>query len=323
MISLRNHCLACGLSVAIGVTATLGGSAWAGSPLFDNRSETTIRVHKEAETGRVVIDQNRVAYHVLTLYGEETNQHLVAREAYRSQRDEGLEGEKSDLKVDFFMSGPDWKFPAKPTHSLELPNVHRAEFVDGYWKALTDACCDGETYGRLYTYGATKPFLRYNEDFAHIEVPNARRDRFVGLVLRPHMPGEAAERAVFDSHPDAVACLAYAAVGKPLDTVYLRVRPGVKRDQLGLYTAYLKLSSATARDEVKDEGHSLTMWSLDGARAENKATDPVTGAVVDAAMYVEDTTQTLRVRVEADRLVEPSLTGTQLEVEPRKDAARQ
>ncbi len=279
--------------------------------LFEEQSKETIKVTR-GKDGQVVTEQQRVIYTPQMVYLEKQPILQILRETYRTSQQSNLEGVRSDVRVDLFRPGKDGRYPPAPSHSIGIPNVHEVKFLDDHWKAMTFGCCDAEPYGRLYTYGGDKPFLRYNEEYWRMEVPNSPIARYAGFVLRDHVPGDAAEAAVFGEHPDAVACLAYAAPGKPLDSVYLEPRRGAEKKP-GLHSANFDVRSAYPRDEVRADQHTVQLWSLDGAVDANKNKTAVSGVTITAGVFVDDgSTETLTVRVENDRFTDIRVEGKTL-----------
>ncbi len=311
------------VGIALGLLSTRGVN---GEILFEAESRETVRVRRDAETGRVVTEQQKVNYYPITLYRKEGTTSLVARETLQTSQDEGMEGIRSKLKAEFFVAGADGNYPKNPGVVVEIPDVHEARFLDDGWEALTYGCCDAETYGRLYAYDGKTPFLRFNERYWKVSVPNAPdKTRFVGMTLRAHVPNEAATEALFGGHPEAVVCVSYAAPGKTLDRVYLKPAKSAEADTLGLHTEKLELTSLSGRDEVhagngSDRPPDIEMWSMDGAAAENRGRKGVSGLVIAASVYLGDgSTESLRLEVENDRLVRPEMTGSRLKVDAGND----
>jgi hypothetical protein len=295
--------------------------------LFDAKAEETIRVRVVGEGSddrRTVVEQQKVAFHHISLWGDQdgaADQQVIAKETLRQVLDDQREGVESKLRVDLFFAKENMgRFPSKPTHTLEIPDTHEAHFEDTYWTATTLGCCDAEPYSRMYKYGADHPFLRYNENFWKVEVPNARGlDRYVGMAIRGHVPNESAADAIFGKQRRAVAAVSLAAPGKPLSTVYLVATEGVDPERLGLHTEKLQLTGTGAKDEQHPDVRLVTLWSLDGAENSNAATQAISNVTVEAGVYVDDgTTETLRAEIKDDKFVNAKVTGNRLKalVEP-------
>ena len=296
---------------AAGLAAALSAGA---EPLFEEQSKETIRVTRNKD-GQTVTEQQKVIYTPLAIYPQGERRRVIVRETYRTSQAEHLEGARSDATVDIFPADKDGRYPRSPGRSLEIPNVHEAKFLNDHWTALSYGCCDAETYGRLYTYEGGKPFLRYNGDYWQMEVPNSPMTRYAGFVLRDQVPGDAAEVAIFSGHPDAVACLAYAAPGKPLDSVFLKPAKGADSHAVQ-HSGPLEVRSKSPSDEVRAGEHSIQLWSLDGAVAANKDKTSMSGVIISASAWMGDgTTETLTVHVENDRFANVRMEGKQLEVD--------
>ena len=300
----------CGQSVALG-----------GEILFDAKADETIRVRLVGENSadrRTVVERQKVAFHHLTLWGNKVgapDHQVIAKETINEVVDQGREGVESKLRVELFFAPENLgKFSSKPTQTIEIPDAHEAQFEDGYWSATTLGCCDAEPYSRMYAYGADHPFLRYNEKFWKIEVPNAHGlDRYVGMVIRAHVPNEAAADAIFGKDKRAVAAISLAAPGKPLDTVFLVAKEGVDSDKLSLHTEKLEARGTGPKDEQNAEGRTATLWSLDGAEKSTAGATSVKGVMVEAGVYVDDgSTETLRVEIEGDKFVHAQVMGDKL-----------
>lgn len=282
-------------------------------PLFDEQSKVTIRVSKDKD-GNQVTEQQKVNYTPMQIYPDNKQKRVIIRETYQVSESDGQEGTRSNAKIDLFFAGADGHYPKSPSRTIEIPNVHEAKFFIDHWKALTFGCCDSESYGRLYDYAGDKPFLRYNEDYWRMEVPNAHNlVRFAGLALRDYVPGDAAESAIFKSNKDAVACLSYAAPGKPLASLYIKPKRPENWKDHSLHSGQLSVASKFPRDEVREQDHLITLWSLDGADAANKGKTAVSGVTITAPVFVDDSMETVTVRVENDKFADAKVDGKLLE----------
>jgi len=307
--------------IAAVLSCSLAGHAQSKDVLFEAKAEETIRVKIVGggdEDSRTAIEHQKVQFHHITLWAttpDGANQAIVAKETIRELHDHAREGVESNLKVDFFHAKDSMaKFPTKPTQTLQVPGADEAEFTDEYWIATTHGCCDAEPYSRMYAYGADRPFLRYNEDFWKVEVPNSRgMERYVGLALRGHVANEAAEEAIFGKEKNAIAAVSLAAPGKHLHTVYIAPKEGQNADELGLHTENLLLRGTGDKDEQHPEVQLLTLWAMDGAEEKNARTKAVSGVIVEAGLFLDDgTTETLQVEIRDDKLVNPKIKGTKL-----------
>jgi hypothetical protein len=295
-----------------------------GELLFEAKADETIRV-RTAGTGNEdkhsVVEQQKVAFHPVTLWGHDKNtpdRHVIAKETLRQLLDDAREGVESSLRVDlFFANDSTGKFPSQPTHSIDVPNAHEAHFEDNYWTATTLGCCDAEPYTRMYAYGGDRPFLRYNEEgFWKIEVPNAHGlDRYVGMVIRSQVPNDAAQESIFGKQKNAVAAIGLAAAGKPLDMLYLVPKAGVDADKFSMHSERLVLRGTGPKDEQQVRERFVTLWSLNGAEKSTAGATAVRGVAGEAGVYVDDeSTETLRFEINEDKFAKLQFDGTKLKV---------
>lgn len=312
--------LAFSLMLAAFVRPRTAAGAPADEVLFDAKAEETIQVRTtgSGDDRRSVVEQQKVAFHYITLWGnakETPDRQVIAKETLRQVLDHAREGVKSDLRVDLFFTKQNLgKFPTAPTQTIEVPDAHEAHFENGYWTATTLGCCDAEPYSRMYAYGTDHPFLRYNGDFWKVEVPNAHGlDRYVGLVIRGHVPNNAALEAIFGNNKTAVAAVSLAAPGKLLDTLYVVPKPGVDEDRLGLHTEKLELRGNGPKDEQRSDVRLVTLWSLDGAQPATAGAKSIKGVTVEAGLFVDDgTTETIQAEIRDDKFVGAKVNGAKL-----------
>jgi hypothetical protein len=294
---------------AVALVALACGAAQAAEPMFEAKSEESIRIVPGSEPNSVVIEQQRVNYHHITQFAGETVKSIVVRETLKQSTNTGVEGGTSDVTVDLFQADSMGKYPGKPTKTLSIPQVQQCEFDTDFWSAVTQGCCGAEDYGRLYTYGADKPFLRYTANYWTIEVPNTQNTRYVSVVGKDDMPSDAAREALFGKAPKAIAAVSLAGLGKPLDVAYIYAKDGLKEDVLsGLRPENLTITSPHKKDESSGE-RSLTLWSQDGSVGANKNKTSVSGALITVSFYAGDTTESLGLKLEADRLVPVDASG--------------
>ena len=155
------------LSFFAAVATAVPAAAETNELLFEEKSEESIRVRLKGDAeqdARAVVERQMVDYHHVALWGSTDgtpDRQVIARETLRQVQDDSSEEVESNLRVDlFFAKESHGKFPSKPTHTIEVPDAHEAEFEDTYWTATTLGCCDAEPYTRMYAYGSSTPFLR-------------------------------------------------------------------------------------------------------------------------------------------------------------------
>src|SRR5262245_35900152 len=271
--------------------------------------------HKK-ETGSIVTETRSVQYERVSGFDSRKDQQriLLARTIRTARTDDAQEGEESQLKVDFFMSSPDQKtFSAKPARTLEIPNAHETKFRRNHWQASTWGCCAAELYSRLYSYDSDKPFLRFNESYWTMEIPNKSDEmRFVGMLLRDHTPVKAGEEAAFGKHPDAVACVSFADLNGALGTVYLKAKARNTTEPLGLFSGEIRIIPDSAKDEVNEQEKSVRQWTADSYNTPKDTAPKFSNATIRAVIYANDDTETLTVRMMNDRLAGPKTEGNVL-----------
>ena len=220
--------------------------------LFENVEKGGMRVFISKETGMVTTRLTKVNYHDVRLFNPDHR--IVAKDTIVTEYADASEGETSRAKVEFFHAAgdpnsADFVLPKSPTQTMEIKDVSQVKYQDDHWSATTFGCCDAEPYTRLYAYGASTPFLRFNSGYAKAEVPNAAHvNRYVGVVMRGQVPNDSALAAIFGKNTSAVAAITYASAGKTLQHLLLKPKDGVKDIDVPYHTMGVKLLSKSPKD---------------------------------------------------------------------------
>lgn len=140
--------------------------------------------------------------------------------------------------------------PSKPYWST-TKYFHDLTFHPNYYLATLYGCCDTETYYEFYNYKSEVPFLKSNEKYFNIEIPNTPIDLFIGY-----------NHEIIDTTKYIIAELTLSTLEGEINSVIFKTNNRQDfEDIMPYYTPSIELKSKSAKDVIRDD-EIITLWSL-------------------------------------------------------------
>lgn len=306
------------LILAVAGAAGAGQGAGTCGTLFEGRATESMVVTVDPETGGAFTRQSAVNFHQLS-YLKAREEGMIARETIATDYLEGTEGGTSTATVALYYGHANKRYSAEPDHVTTVTAASEIQFNGDHWTATITGCCDSETFLQMFDYGKSVPFLYANSRYAQVNVPNAKVDRYMSVVLRAQTPEGPMNAAIFGKHDKAVAAILYGAPGMPMERLLLQARPGVGEDKLPYHTDTLTLKSVSSKDEDgfnedKNVSKVLTLWSQDPTPPAPPPSSVSGFSIIATFGGNEGKPDTVVVPIEKDRFGKARVTGGALMV---------
>lgn len=301
--------------------ATISPAAETTQTLFHNSATDSITVMRDPLSGATMVQKVSVDYHELSyiLPGQRS---LIARETVKTGYSHAAEGQSARATIDLYFQKSDETYPSQPDNTVVVKEASQVKFNNDHWSAKITGCCDAEPLTQLFAYGETKPFLYANSQYAQVQLPATNINRYVGLILRSQILLEELEPEIFGDETKAVAAVLYGGPGQPMQKQLLYPKRGVDHFDIPYHTNTVVLKSPSPEDdhngynEDRNISGVLVLWSQE-TTVDNQTTGTMSGFEITAKFVATtDTSDTITIPVENDRLGTPKVSGPALTVNP-------
>jgi len=131
------------------------------------------------------------------------------------------------------------------------------KFSTNYYHAIEYGCCGAENYGELFSYNSTDPFLKFNESYFSIDVPNSKIQMFIGYCHE-------------DSGRDGleIAKLYLSTVNGIVNSItFMAATKEDKEDLIWYFRPKVILTTKNARNKISRNGEKIELWGSNFAKS--------------------------------------------------------
>ncbi|MDW3195268.1 MAG: YARHG domain-containing protein [Cytophagales bacterium] len=134
------------------------------NPSIASETDAYFRVYKDPITGNKLETSRNVTFHRHFKYG--TIRKVVERTFTGAEK----------FPTVIYAESTD---PSKPFWET-IKYYDDLKFKTNYFHAVEYGCCGEENYGELFTYNSDEPFLKFNESYFTVDIPNSKIHMFIG-----------------------------------------------------------------------------------------------------------------------------------------------
>ncbi|RJE74151.1 YARHG domain-containing protein [Reichenbachiella sp. MSK19-1] len=210
------------------------------NPSISNETEAYFRVFNDPITGDKVELSRNVTFHRHFKYG--TIRKIVERTFTGAEK----------IPTVIYAETTD---PTKPFWEA-TKYYDDLRFATNYYHAVEYGCCGAENYGELFSYDSDEPFLKFNETYYTVDIPNSKIHMF------------------------AAYCHEHSGRnGLTISTLYLSTLEGVvssitfvatnqqsKEDLPWYWTPTIELRATNDKNRVIQDGKEINLWSSNFAK---------------------------------------------------------
>lgn len=214
------------------------------SPSISNETNAYFRVYEDPITGDKLETSRNVTFHQHFKFG--TIKKVVERT---------FTGAEKFLTV-IYAETTD---PSKPFWET-TKYYDDLKFESSYFHAVEYGCCGAENYGELFTYNSDEPFLKFNQSYFTVDIPNSKIHMFLGYCH---------EHSGRD--------------GSTISTLYLSTLDGVvssitfvannqktKEDLPWYWTPKIEIRTENEKNKIIKDGQEIRLWGSNFANSLNE-----------------------------------------------------
>ncbi len=220
---------------------------------YANESKAYFRIVTDAETGDQLEKSRDVTFHDHCKFG--TIKKTVERTYFG--------GEAVPTVVYAETSEPSRSFWETTKYFNDI------EFSCSYFRAINYGCCGSEDYNELFNYVSDEPFLKFNEEFFLVDIPNSKIEMFVGYSHKESGREELGIATLYLSTLDGVVSSVTFTAKNAED----------KEDMIWYFTPKISLRTSNGKNKINSSGKKIQLWESNSA----KSTSDVNGF----SIYIE------------------------------------
>lgn len=125
------------------------------------------------------------------------------------------------------------------------------QFFTKYYRVVKYGCCGSENYYEFYNYESEKPFLKSNEEYFTIEIPNSKIDLFIGY-----------NHEVGNKEKNIIANLNLATINGEINSILFKANNEKDfEDMLPYFTPKIEIITNSSEDQFRDK-NKIELWSM-------------------------------------------------------------
>lgn len=215
--------------------------------MFSNESKVSIRKYRDPEFDYSFITKTTTVDYYETY-------HMGMIKTVSETTDFGGEGRPTVMYAE--------------TIDPKIPYWHTTKYCQAityfpyYYQTFEYGCCSGETYHEFYNYNSEVPFLKTNENFFLIEIPNGGLQLFLGY-----------NHSICNIEDLSVAELSLATMDGVINTIKFKAKNRLVYEAIdAFWSPEIELISAFPENKVI-LNNRMTVWSKNFEKDLNKVSD--------------------------------------------------